>query len=98
MNEIEKGVIPAMHRIAIEKINQIIRDEGACITINCNNPNAEEADRAACVDVIADFTNFVEVRFYGTTWTDALDAALDSKRRVEAQRKEVEDRRGRHNP
>ena len=59
--------------IALEAIRN--GAEGNSITIQHDNPEADSAATQSCVDVVADFTDWKERRFYGRTPLEAILAA-----------------------
>jgi hypothetical protein len=79
MSEAERIIGDLLAEI-VGNIETMRQNEGNSVTIVCDNPEAESSDRQAAVDVCGDFTGFQEIRFYGTTWPDALRGAADSAR------------------
>ncbi len=64
----------------IGDIEQIRYSEGNSVTILCENPDAEEIDKQAAVDVNADFTDWDDARYWGQTWIIALAKAAEASR------------------
>lgn len=78
----------------IARLRQIVGDietiratEGNAVTVCCDNPEAENADRQAAVDCVCDFTDWEDVRYWGTDWATALHAAADAARAHNAREK-----------
>ena len=54
-----------------------LRDtEGAAVTICCDNPDPEDAERQNKIMVTADWTGWMEAEFYGSSVLEALRLAL----------------------
>lgn len=49
--------------------------EGNTVLIACDNPEANHVNEQTCIDVVADFTDWQERRFYGPTPLEAVLAA-----------------------
>lgn len=59
-------------------INRLVEDEGASLTILCENPEGNGADNHA-VEVCDGWTDYEYRRFYGHTRFDALCKAEDAR-------------------
>jgi hypothetical protein len=59
-------------------IEELRREEGAGVTINCSNPDGTGPDNEA-VEVVSDWTNWQPRRFEGSTLRLALENAAHEK-------------------
>lgn len=64
-------------------IEELRREEGAGVTINCQNPDGNGPDNEA-VEVASDWTNWQTRRFEGSTLRLALENAVHEKRLAKA--------------
>lgn len=62
-----------------ELIEKLRAEEGACVTINCDNPDPDERRLQSSIDVIGEWTAWQERRFTGRTVLEALRAAAAAK-------------------
>jgi len=67
-----------VHAKAMAIINELRADEPNYVGILCPNPEGEGPDNEA-VEVCADWTDYKDRRFYGSTLLEALEAALTGK-------------------
>lgn len=74
-------------RTIVGDIETVRATEGNGIEILCDNPEADDIEKSAAVDVCCDFTEWAETRFYGRTWTDALAKAAEAARAFNAREK-----------
>jgi hypothetical protein len=84
--ELERLNIEAQNRIGdvlvvIGDIEQCRCVEGDSITILCDNPEADDANKQSAVEASGDYTGYEPQRFYGRTWEAALHEAANAARR-----------------
>lgn len=84
--ELERLNLEAQHRIAdlcvvIGDIEQCRCCEGDDITILCDNPEVDDVEKQAAVELSGDPTAYERQRFYGRTWSEALHKAANAARR-----------------
>lgn len=63
----------------VDAIEELRREEGAAVTICCQNPEGSGPDNEA-VEVVAYWTNWQPLRFQGQTLRLALEGAIAEKR------------------
>jgi hypothetical protein len=63
----------------VAAIEELRREEGAAITINCQNPEGDGRYNEA-VEVASDWTNWQPLRFSGRTLRIALETAVHEKK------------------
>lgn len=90
ITELERLNLEAQHRIAdlcvvIGDIEQCRCCEGDDITILCDNPEADDIEKQAAVELSGDPTAYETQRFYGRTWSEALHKAANAARRPYAE-------------
>lgn len=86
VTELERLNLEAQNRIGdlcmlVGNIEQCRAVEGDCITILCDNPEADSIDTQSAVEACGDYTGYELQRFYGKNWEEALAKAAESSRR-----------------
>ena len=64
----------------VELINELRKEEGACVTIFCDNPDFN-GEPNVYVEVTSDWTDFKTARFGGDTLVKALETAAEAKKK-----------------
>lgn len=72
---------------AILVLERLVADEGASVTVLCENPEGHGPDNHA-VEVCDAWTDYRDRRFYGPTLFAALSAAEDARSGASAERQE----------
>lgn len=70
----------------IADVNACIATEGNSVTILCDNPEAESVDQQSAVEACGDFTDYKPMRFYGSSWMQALSGCALAARCVSEER------------
>jgi hypothetical protein len=83
----ERAAIARLKRMVEEMalVHELRAPEGASVTVCCPNP---EGPPNEAVEVVDDWTGWVEERFTGDTLLDALGAALKARQAVRSRRGE----------
>lgn len=68
---------------AVRDINLICATEGNSVCILCDNPEAETIERQSAVECACEFTGWIQRRFYGRDWQEALSRAAARCREFE---------------
>ena len=78
---------------ALARYRQVVADvetcraiEGDSVTILCDNPEAESADRQVAVELCVESTRWELNRFHAPTWQAALHAAAEHVRNTNPER------------
>jgi len=62
----------------LEFLNELRKEEGSAVTIPCDNPDFNGMPNVY-VDVSSDWTDFMEIRFFGDSLVEALKKAAKAK-------------------